>query len=204
MLRSNSPQVRPRRLRNSSFSARSFAASSWRSLRFSASSATKLERSSLDDPADGAGALCSSVLPVIVGLLTHFSLLQCSLESGLAVFVAFSIEARMEARWAGVYLLRLFSTGGVAAGAAFEAALAAFWSGCGARGFSGRCCSLAGLGSAFAWRTGFLRDAYRLGGSNLNWCLVYCCNGFVCAWYASPDRCLEIHLGVKNTGQWLM
>lgn len=57
MLRSNSPQVRPRRLRNSSFSARSFAASSWRSLRFSASSETKLERSSLDDPVDGPGAV---------------------------------------------------------------------------------------------------------------------------------------------------
>ena len=66
-------------------------------------------------------------------------------------FVAFSIEARMEARWAGVYLLRLFSTGGVAAGAAFEAALAAF-SGLDAALVvlaAGAAAAFAGLGSAF-------------------------------------------------------
>jgi len=69
----------------------------------------------------------------------------------LPSFVAFSIEARMEARWAGVYLLRLLSTDGVAAGAAFEAASAAFTGPDAARVAlaAGAAAAFAGLGSAF-------------------------------------------------------
>ncbi len=112
----------------------------------------------------------------------------------------------MEARWAGVYLLRLFSTGGVAAGAAFEAALAAF-SGLDAALVvlaAGAAAAFAGLGSAFCVVHGFSSwhpQARRFSPQLVSRLLL---QWFRLPWYASPDRCLEIHLGVKNTGQWLM